>query len=174
MKYPYRVFQWKNGDDVYWVAESTILRGCAAQGDTIEAACEGLRLSEESWLESAPEFGIPIPNIIPEETNSYSGKFTVRISPNIHRDAAEKAKILKISLAQYVSDSLAAYNVAMNCSDYIYNVLNPRIDKAMAEHEYKTACSQCQICLNADRFEKKSCSSVQDNLINVTYLSKEG
>ena len=110
MKYPFKVFQWKNGEDVYWIAESTALNGCAAQADSIEAACEELAICEDEWLETAKEMGMEIPKIIPEENTKYSGKFTVRVAPYVHRQAAENAKANGISLAQYVSDALVAHN----------------------------------------------------------------
>jgi predicted HicB family RNase H-like nuclease len=43
----------------------------------------------------------------PFSKKTYSGKFLVRISPDIHRDLAVKASEQKISLNNYISSKLA-------------------------------------------------------------------
>ena len=66
-------WSWSSGDDkyeiiIYWinedgafVAEAPELPGCAAHGDTQQAALEQIGQAMDLWLETAREFGDPIP-----------------------------------------------------------------------------------------------------------------
>ena len=94
----------------FWAAESKSLKGCVAQGDTCEEALAELAINEEEWLTTAQEYGIEIPAVPFEKAESYSGKFTVRVSPAIHQAAAEQARRLGISLNQYVNDAIVTMN----------------------------------------------------------------
>ena len=51
---------WSNADDVF-VAEVPELAGCMAHGTTQEAALENVNQAIELWVETAREFGDPIP-----------------------------------------------------------------------------------------------------------------
>ena len=70
MKYPFSVYQAKVENHVFWVAESPALNGCVGQGETPDEAIKELELNEASWLETAKEFGISIPDIPCEQMNS--------------------------------------------------------------------------------------------------------
>ena len=83
MKYPFRVYLTKVEDHQFWVAECSLLKGCVAQGETPEEAIDELEINEAEWLQTAKEYGIPIPEIPLETDNEYSGKFTVRVSPAV-------------------------------------------------------------------------------------------
>ena len=109
MLYPFQVFQTKVDDHLFWTAKSSSLKGCVGQGDTVFEAISELENNEKEWLATAKEVGIPIPEI-PADTAEYSGKFTVRIAPTVHRDAAFLAKLEKISLTQYISDAIVNWN----------------------------------------------------------------
>ena len=54
------IIYWSNEDSAF-VAEAPELRGCAAHGDTQEAALEHIGQAIDLWLETAREFGDPIP-----------------------------------------------------------------------------------------------------------------
>ena len=54
------IIYWSNQDSVF-VAEVPELPGCAAHGDTQAAALEHISQAMALWLETAREFGDPIP-----------------------------------------------------------------------------------------------------------------
>ena len=54
------IIYWSNEDDAY-VAEAPELPGCAVHGDTYEKALEHIGQAIDLWLETAREFGDPIP-----------------------------------------------------------------------------------------------------------------
>ena len=53
------IIYWSNEDGAF-VAEAPELPGCAAHGDTQEAALQHINEAVELWLETAREFGDPI------------------------------------------------------------------------------------------------------------------
>ena len=75
----------------------------------------GVEIIEEA-VEAAKENGIDIPAPVIEE-NEYSGKFIVRVSPLVHRDAVENAKRQGLSLNQYVGNAIIAMNTATSAAD---------------------------------------------------------
>ena len=59
--YKYQVvLYWSNADDAF-VAEVPELPGCMAHGDTQEAALEHVNEAMALWIDTALEFGDPIP-----------------------------------------------------------------------------------------------------------------
>ena len=54
------IIYWSNEDGAY-VAEAPELPGCAAHGGTQEAALQNINQAVDLWLETAREFGDPIP-----------------------------------------------------------------------------------------------------------------
>ena len=54
------IIYWSSQDGVF-VAEAPELPGCAAHGDTQAVALEHIGQAMELWLETAREFGDPIP-----------------------------------------------------------------------------------------------------------------
>ena len=54
------IIYWSNDDGAY-VAEAPELPGCMAHGDTQEVALDNIGQAVELWLETAREFGDPIP-----------------------------------------------------------------------------------------------------------------
>ena len=61
MMYKYEVIlYWSNADDSF-VAEVPELPGCMAHGPTQEAALANVNQAMELWIETAQEFGDPIP-----------------------------------------------------------------------------------------------------------------
>ena len=53
-----------------------------------------------------------IPEVSIESMEAYSGKFVVRVSPVIHKEASECAKKQGISLNQYVNEAILTANVS--------------------------------------------------------------
>lgn len=110
MKYPFRVYQMENEGHCFWIAESQCLKGCVGQGEGIEEACRELELNENDWLEAAKAYNFEIPPVPVEDVTIYSGKFTVRVSASVHKEAAELAKKEGVSLNQYVNDAIVERN----------------------------------------------------------------
>ncbi|MBR2490790.1 MAG: toxin-antitoxin system HicB family antitoxin [Ruminiclostridium sp.] len=128
MKYPFKVYQTQVDGHVFWVAESPCLKGCVGQGDSIEVALNELAENEEVWLETAEKYGITIPDIPVEQIIEYSGKFTVRVSPYVHKVAVEMAKKENISLNQYVNDAIVAQNARLETIEYIVPKVKEAVD----------------------------------------------
>lgn len=137
MKNPYKVYKMKVEDHIFWVAESSCLKGCVGQGDTIEEAVSTLEENEEVWLETAEECGIDIPDIPIETDNDYSGKFTVRVSPYVHKMASIYAQKQRISLNQYVNDAIVAQNAVFETISHIQPVVRESIDEIRDAISYR-------------------------------------
>ena len=54
------ILYWSNADRVF-VAEAPELSGCTAHGDTKEAALRSVNQAMQLWIDTAKEFGDPIP-----------------------------------------------------------------------------------------------------------------
>jgi len=55
------IIYWSNEDQVY-VAEAPELPGCMAHGKTHEAALKNAKQAIRLWIDTAREFGDPIPD----------------------------------------------------------------------------------------------------------------
>ena len=54
------ILYWSNADDAF-VAEVPELPGCTAHGDTQEETLKNVKQAMELWIDTAKEFGDPIP-----------------------------------------------------------------------------------------------------------------
>ena len=54
------IIHWSNTDEAF-VAEVPELPGCMAHGNTQEAALENVKEAIQLWIDTAKEFGDPIP-----------------------------------------------------------------------------------------------------------------
>jgi predicted RNase H-like HicB family nuclease len=54
------IFYWSNEDNAY-VVEVPELPGCIAHGDSQESALKNINQAIELWIDTAREFGDPIP-----------------------------------------------------------------------------------------------------------------
>ncbi|HKQ05522.1 MAG TPA: type II toxin-antitoxin system HicB family antitoxin [Blastocatellia bacterium] len=54
------ILYWSNNDNAY-IAEVPELLGCMAHGDTQENALRNINQAIELWIDTAREFGDPIP-----------------------------------------------------------------------------------------------------------------
>lgn len=68
-------------------------------GDTIDEAMDGLKEAMEGWIETKLANGFSIP--IPVDTESFSGKFNIRIPKSLHFRLSVEAEREGISLNQY-------------------------------------------------------------------------
>lgn len=50
MKYPFAVFQTQVEDHIFWIAKSTILKGCVGQGESQEEAIKSLMKMKKNGL----------------------------------------------------------------------------------------------------------------------------
>ena len=114
MKYPFNVVWVQDGADCYWLAKSSCLNGCIGQGDSAEEAIKELEENELMWLETAKEVGIKIPEVPVEDTVTYSGRLSLRMSPAVHKQAAIIAKREGVSLNQYVNNAIVNYNAELS------------------------------------------------------------
>ena len=69
------------------------------QGTTVAQIEEEFRASIDDYLEWCKEDGI-------EPERPYSGKFNVRVSPETHRRAAIKSKLMGMSLNSFVEKAI--------------------------------------------------------------------
>jgi predicted HicB family RNase H-like nuclease len=102
MKLPYTKLVQEMNDESghYFYGRVLELDGCQSTGDTLEELYQNLNEAMEGYLEVKQENNLPIP--IPETSNNYSGKFTVRLPKTLHQKLAIEAKKEGISLNQLV------------------------------------------------------------------------
>ncbi|HFE66833.1 MAG TPA: type II toxin-antitoxin system HicB family antitoxin [Chloroflexi bacterium] len=61
MNYKYEIIIYWSDEDELFIAEVPELPGCMAHGDTPETALANAKEAVELWLDTAREFGDPIP-----------------------------------------------------------------------------------------------------------------
>jgi predicted HicB family RNase H-like nuclease len=74
------------------------------QGTTVEEIDKAFRDSIEDYLAWCKEDGV-------EPEKPYSGKFNLRLSPELHKEVAIRAKKLKISINSFVEKAVS-YEIA--------------------------------------------------------------
>ncbi len=63
VKYPFVIYPVSEGG---YVAEIPALKGCLAQGETLDETLDELETVEDLWLETARESGLELPTIVGE------------------------------------------------------------------------------------------------------------
>ena len=103
-RYTYRV-TWSHEDEEYigLCAEFPSLSWLA---DTPEAALQGISNIAAEVISDMKSNNEPIPE--PLAVKRYSGVFTVRIPPHVHRNIAIQAAEAKVSRNRFISSKLAA------------------------------------------------------------------
>lgn len=103
-KYTYRV-TWspEDGEYVGLCAEFPSLSWLAG---TQDAALKGIREVVKEATEDMKASGEAIPE--PIATRNYSGKFTVRVTPEMHRELSLQAAESKVSFNRYINSKLAS------------------------------------------------------------------
>lgn len=63
LKYPFVIYPAEEGG---YVAEVPALKGCLAQGETLQETLDELTMVAELWIETAQEHGEKLPNVLTE------------------------------------------------------------------------------------------------------------
>jgi len=92
-------------EDGTWFAKIVEFPGCMTEGSTAVEAHENLEDAMVGWIAVHLEDGDPIPE--PIASDSFSGKFLVRVAKSLHRDLAKRASLEGVSLNQWVNTQLA-------------------------------------------------------------------
>jgi predicted HicB family RNase H-like nuclease len=100
-----KVVEWSEEDGLYIGSAPPIIGQCC-HGDTEAEVLEQLVEIVEEWVEIFLRDGKPLP--APSAGKKFSGKFLVRVSPEIHQKAALKAQARGESLNQFVADAIAS------------------------------------------------------------------
>lgn len=87
---PYRMEIVEDHDEGGFVVSYPDLPGCITCGETVESAVANAQDAKRAWLEAALEDGIPIRE--PDDLESYSGQFKLRIPKSLHKSLTEHAK----------------------------------------------------------------------------------
>ena len=61
MEYSFNVKKVKVEEHIFYVVESNVLKGCVAQGETLNDALVLFSELEKEWLETANKYNVPIP-----------------------------------------------------------------------------------------------------------------
>jgi antitoxin HicB len=107
LKLPYTVEITKDEGENYsgWFARVVELPGCMTQADTLEELEFMIEDAKRAWITTALEDGEMIPE--PASSQTYSGKFVVRVPKSLHRDLAEAAEREGVSLNTFVNTALS-------------------------------------------------------------------
>ena len=93
-------------EDSGFIATGPELPGCSAFGETDEEALKEIKIAEELWIKTAKKEGRPIP--MPVAENKYSGRFSLRVPPELYKRLVIEAKEQKVSINQLITYKLAA------------------------------------------------------------------
>jgi antitoxin HicB len=99
LKYPIVLAESTENGKTYFEVEIPDLPGCGSFGENIEEALSRLAEAKELWIEARLKRALSIPEPVSEE--DFSGKFLLRITPELHRRLASGAKSESLSLNQY-------------------------------------------------------------------------
>ena len=104
---PYKMEIVPDLDEGGYVVNWPELPGCVTCGETLEQAVRNAEDAKYTWLETAIEEGVEIPE--PINLDDYSGQFKLRLPKSLHRTLSEQASAEGISMNQY-----CLYLLAMN------------------------------------------------------------
>ncbi len=99
MKLPYRLEIVPDTEETGYVASYPELHGCFSCGETVLEAINNAEDAKKEWLSAAIEENIDINE--PENLNSYSGQFKLRIPKSLHKTLSEESKKEGVSMNQY-------------------------------------------------------------------------
>ena len=106
-KYSYRI-TWSADDDEF-VGLCVEFSSLSWLSPSPDEAFKGIRHLVKEVLKDLEKNKEPIPE--PLSTKSFSGKFMVRVPPDLHRELALEAQGARVSLNRYVSAKLASGRV---------------------------------------------------------------
>lgn len=81
--------------------------GCFSGGSSPEEAYRNLEDAAFSWVATVIRRGGSVPK--PLEETEFSGTLSLRIAPDLHRQATEVATVLGVSVNKYIGRALEAY-----------------------------------------------------------------
>jgi predicted HicB family RNase H-like nuclease len=99
-----KVVEWSDEDRCF-IGSAPPLVGQCCHGNTEEAVMKQLRAIVEDVIEMMLKHGDPLPAATTGK--KYSGKFLVRLAPELHQKAALKAMARGESLNEFVAGALA-------------------------------------------------------------------
>ena len=99
MKLSYKMEIYEDPDEGGFVISYPELSGCITCGETIEEALEMAKDAKREWIRAAIEENYEIP--LPNQKNTYSGQFKLRLPKSLHKELAEHARSEGISMNQY-------------------------------------------------------------------------
>ena len=99
-----KVVEWSDEDNCYIGSAPPIIGQCCHASTEAEVVRQ-LQVIVEEWVEILLRDGKPLP--APGAGRTFSGKFLVRVTPEIHQKVALKAMARGESLNQFVSETLA-------------------------------------------------------------------
>ena len=100
-----KIVEWSDEDNCFVGRCPGLFHG-GCHGDDEAAVYRELCQIAEEWVEILEGDGKPLPP--PTAGKSYSGKFVVRVSPDLHQRAALKALARGESLNQFVAAAIAS------------------------------------------------------------------
>ena len=83
------------------------LKGCMSDGETVAEAYENITEAKREWFSDMLGRNIPIPEPTDTSSETYSGRFVVRMPKSLHKTLAELSKAEGVSLNQYITTKLA-------------------------------------------------------------------
>ncbi len=105
-----------------YVAEVLEVPGAISEGDTAADAVEMVNDALGGIIAVMLEDGEKIPE--PLGFNEYSGRFNLRVSSDVHREAVMRARVEGVSLNQWVSQAIVARLAGQNLADEVVDKLS--------------------------------------------------
>lgn len=102
---PYTRMLIPDPDEGGFIAEVLELPGCVSQGETPEEAIRNLEEAMTGYIGASLDHGKPIPP--PVGLKEFSGHFPLRLSSELHREAAMRAMYEGVSLNQWIGQAIA-------------------------------------------------------------------
>jgi predicted RNase H-like HicB family nuclease len=93
-------------EDGGFIATVPELPGCSAFGETEEEALREVKVAQGLWLKAARKEGRLIPE--PVASRRYSGRYALRMPPELHRRLDLEAKRQGVSLNQLIVFTLSS------------------------------------------------------------------
>jgi predicted RNase H-like HicB family nuclease len=94
--FKYRILVHYSREDAGYIAVVPELRGCSAWGETEVEALQSVEQAAAAWLESAKANDIEIP--APVDEQRVSGKYALRLPPDLYKELLFEAKTQGTSL----------------------------------------------------------------------------
>ncbi|MGH7412251.1 MAG: toxin-antitoxin system HicB family antitoxin [Candidatus Methylomirabilis sp.] len=98
--FKYRIVVRYSEEDEGYIAVVPELRGCSAWGKTESAAIRAVKEAAAAWLAAAKANKFEIPT--PLDEKQVTGKFALRMPPELHKQLVFEAKVQGRSLNQYI------------------------------------------------------------------------